>query len=300
MLTKLLTSIAILAGISTATPTGCSSEITKELSKVSETIEQIDQALGELQDDTKEEDYTTDVTQDTPSQSNVRLIEMPGRMRGVPERIVHHYAYTLSFNRESNQPNWVAWELTKKETQGNIGRSNEFVPDPEIPFPHQVTTDDYRNSGYDRGHMAPAADMKWSGRAMKECFYMSNMCPQNGKLNSGPWGALEKACRRWAQQEGSVYIVCGPVFNGKRNKSIGKEHKILVPDGFFKVVLSMRKNKEKAIGFYYTNRSSKQSMDKAATSVDEIEELTGMDFFVNIPNRLEERIEAEYNLNDWR
>ena len=297
MFTKLFTSFALISAIAASTPSGCSNEIDKEISKVSEVIDVFDEALGEWQE-------SSEISKERPSEkiesNSNRPIELPGKMHGVPERMVHHYAYTLSFNRENNQPNWVAWELTAKETQGTIGRSNEFLPDPDIPLPHRVTTEDYRNSGYDRGHMAPAADMKWSQKAMKECFYMSNMCPQNGKLNSGAWGALEKACRRWAQQEGKVYIVCGPVFENKRHKKIGKEHIIPVPDGFFKVVLSLKKNKEKAIGFYYTNRSSKQSLEKAAKSVDEIEEMTGIDFFVNIPDRLEEKIEAEYSLKDWK
>lgn len=232
--------------------------------------------------------------------SNKRLIELPGKLKGTPERIISHIGYTLSFNRVHNQPNWVAWELTKRETQGTVGRSNNFEPDPLVPQPHQVTTDDYKGSGYDRGHMAPAADMKWSGRAMSECFYMSNMCPQNGSLNSGSWGTLEKACRRWAQQEGAVYIVCGPVFKGNRQKKIGRAHKVTVPDGFFKVVLSMKKNHEKAIGFYYANRGGKQPMEETATTVDNIEELTGMDFFVNIPDHLEKKVESEYSLKLWK
>ena len=228
-----------------------------------------------------------------------RKTEIPARMKGVPERIIAHTGHTLSFNRERNQPNWVAWQLTRNETKGNIGRATDFEPDPDVPLPHRVTTDDYKHSGYDRGHMAPAADMKWSARAMKECFYMSNICPQAGSLNSGPWSALEKACRRWAVREGSVYIVCGPVFEKKRTKSIGKTHRIPVPDGFFKVVLSLRKGKEKAIGFYYRNTGAKQNMEAAARSVDDIERLTGMDFFPAVPDKLERRIEATYRLADW-
>ena len=253
------------------------------------------------QDKTSEntEAYDTNEESADNNKGNKRLLELPGKLKGIPERIISHYAYTLSFNREHNQPNWVAWELTNKETNGHIQRSNDFIPDPMIPVPHQVTTEDYKGSGYDRGHMAPAADMKWSGKAMTECFYMSNMCPQHGSLNSGPWSTLEKACRRWAVQEGSVYIVCGPVFKGNKQKKIGKDIKITVPDGFFKVVLSMKKDKEKAIGFYYTNKSGKQPMSKTATTVDAIEEMTGMDFFVNIPDKLEKRIEATYSLKAW-
>lgn len=228
-----------------------------------------------------------------------RKAELPGPLRGVPERIISHTGHTLSFNREHNEPNWVAWELTADETDGRIPRSDDFLPDPQVPLPHRVVTADYKGSGYDRGHMAPAADMKWSARAMTECFYMSNICPQDHGLNSGPWATLEKACRRWAVQEGCVYVVCGPVFKSGKHKHIGTERRITVPDGFFKVVLSLAKGREKAIGFYYANRAGKQTMEDAAMSVDQVEELTGMDFFVNIPDKLEERVEASFSLKEW-
>ncbi|EJX07489.1 DNA/RNA non-specific endonuclease [gut metagenome] len=233
-------------------------------------------------------------------QQQGRNYEMPGSLKHTPERLISHTGFTLSFNRIHNQPNWVAWELTKQETNGHLQRSNDFEPDPLVPLPHRVTTEDYKGSGYDRGHMVPAADMKWSAAAMNDCFYMSNICPQNHSLNSGPWAVLEKACRRWAQQEGKIYIVCGPVFKGNKQKKIGKEHRVTVPDGFFKVVLSMKPNKEKAIGFYYSNRGGKQQMPQCATTVDAIEELTGIDFFVNVPDKLEKRIEAKYSLKDWK
>ena len=159
MFIKTLTSIALFTATLATAPNGCSSEISNELSKVSEAIQEIDKVLDELD---IEENTPSEMDTEISEKSKDRLIELPGKMRGVPERIISHYAYTLSFNRENNQPNWVAWELTSKETVGDIGRSNEFIPDPDVPYPHQVTSDDYRNSGYDRGHMAPAADMKWS------------------------------------------------------------------------------------------------------------------------------------------
>lgn len=229
-----------------------------------------------------------------------RPLELPARMQHTPERIISHTGFTLSFNREHNAPNWVAWQLTDEEAQGTKPRANDFLPDLEVPAPHRVTTDDYKNSGYDRGHMAPAADMKWSSQAMHDCFYMSNMCPQNGSLNSGAWSTLEKACRRWAKQEGSVYIVCGPVYQSSRPRKIGHEHRVSVPDGFFKVVLSMRKGHEKAIGFYYANRGGKQSMQQTAMSVDEAEKLTGINFFVNLPDQLEDSLEAHFSLKQWK
>ena len=236
----------------------------------------------------------------TAVKSMGRKLELPGRLKHTPERIIEHTGYTLSFNREHNNPNWVAWELTATEAQGNLPRVDNFQPDPMLPENHQVRHADYTRSGYDRGHMVPAADMKWSSKAMNDCFYMSNICPQTGTLNSGGWETLESACRRWAVQEGSVYIVCGPVYSGTKHKTIGKDLQITVPEGFFKVVLSMRKGAEKAIGFYYANSNAKQRMETTATTVDAIEQLTGMDFFVNIDDRLEARIESTFSLKRWK
>lgn len=135
---------------------------------------------------------------------------------------------------------------------------------------------------------------------MRECFYMSNICPQDPQLNRGSWATLEKACRRWAKAEGSVYIVCGPVFqSGRKRRTIGRDHTISVPDGFYKVVLSLRKGHEKAIGFYFRNSSARQSMEEAARTVDEIEEMTGINFYVNLNRSLETRLEKTASLKDW-
>lgn len=268
-----------------------------------EVAAEVENALSDVlgpEENISEDESSTPAKASEKQKGNIRKAEIPGKMHGVPERIIEHTGYTLSFNREHNNPNWVAWELTAEESEGTLARTDEFLPDPDVPAPHRVTTADYRGSGYDRGHMVPAADMKWSQRAMSECFYMSNMCPQDHSLNSGPWSTLEKACRRWAKNEGAVYVVCGPVYKSTKPKTIGSALRISVPDGFFKVVLSLRKGKEKAIGFYYANRDGKQPMHETATTVDAIEQLTGIDFFVNIPDRLEQRIEAECALKKWQ
>ncbi|MBQ2123829.1 MAG: DNA/RNA non-specific endonuclease [Bacteroidaceae bacterium] len=272
--------------------------------RVGTAAEQIAQRVESLKDEVasakgKSASTTESSAQAAPASAG-RKLELPGRMKRTPERIVEHTGFTLSFNREHNNPNWVAWELTAQEVSGSLQRNDDFDPDPELPANHQVTHADYTKSGYDRGHMVPAADMKWSRKAMNDCFYMSNICPQTHTLNAGGWETLESACRRWAKQEGAVYIVCGPVYKGAKHKTIGKDLKITVPEGFFKVVLSMREGKEKAIGFYYANSNAKQTMEQTATTVNEIEALTGMDFFVNINDKLEERIESTCSLKQWK
>lgn len=230
-----------------------------------------------------------------------KLIEQPARLKGVPERIVDHKGFRLSFNSATLCPNWVAWELTAAEAKAEGPRYNYFEADPALPPGQQVVHADYKASGYDRGHMCPAADMKWDSRAQRECFYMSNMCPQNPSLNSGSWKKLEEACRRWAKREGSVYVVAGPVFKpGKKVETIGRNVKISVPHGFYRVVLSLRKGKEKAIAFYYENRAGRQAMHRQAMSVDDLERMLQMDFYPQLEDALERRLEREMRFEQWQ
>ena len=191
---------------------------------------------------------------------------------------------------EAKTPNWVAWELTRKETEGDEGRTNKFLPDPELPEP-RVVTSDYTNSGYDRGHMAPAADMKWSKQAMKESFYMSNICPQNRKLNRDDWGDLEESCRKWADKYGTIYIACGPIYDSKSPKRIG-ESRVAVPDRFFKVVLVYNRKNPMAMGFLFENKANHQDLKNYMVTVDKVEEETGLDFFPKVPDSIEKRIES--------
>lgn len=224
-------------------------------------------------------------------------IELPSGGKG---QTITHTGYTLSFNETTNCPEWVAWSLTKKEvTTRQTGRSDEFFGDPDVAESHRVESYDYKGTGYDRGHMCPAADMKWSPKAMTACFYMSNICPQTKQLNQQWWEHLETACRRWAKSEGEIYICCGPIFKGGSHKTIGRNVKVQVPEQFFKVILSLRKGKEKAIGFIYTNDNAHQEMEEACMSVDEVESATGMNFFPKVDAKLQKDIEAKCDLRSW-
>ena len=217
-------------------------------------------------------------------------LEIPKTIEKRNEIVIKHLGYTVSYNNFYKTPNWVAWELTRKETEGEEGRTNRFLPDPELPEP-RVTTSDYTNSGYDRGHMAPAADMKWSKQAMKESFYMSNICPQNRKLNRDDWGDLEESCRKWAEKYGTVHIACGPIYDTKSPKRIGKS-RVAVPDRFFKVVLIYNRKNPMAMGFLFDNRAHHQNLKNYMVTVDKIEEETGLDFFPKVPDSIEKRIES--------
>jgi endonuclease G len=206
-------------------------------------------------------------------------------------QIIQRTGYTLSYDAKNKTPQWVAWELTKEETRGNEERSTEFFPDPDV-IGTKVVTYDYSHSGYDRGHMAPAGDMKWNKKAMEESFYMTNICPQDHNLNTEDWNDLEMKSREWARRYGKVYIVCGPIYTGKRNEYIG-EHRVKVPDAFFKVILINDSRKQCALGFYFENEAGERPLKEYIVSVDKIEKMTGMDFFSALPDDLENQLEKE-------
>lgn len=217
--------------------------------------------------------------------------------KGTPEQILKRTGYVASYNKTTLLPNWVAWHLTAERTEGSAKRSGvDFAEDTEVPEP-RATDWDYYNSGYDRGHMCPAADNKWSKKAMEESFLFTNMCPQNGNLNRGDWNEMEMACRKWAKKYGDLYIVCGPILYKGKHKTIGK-NMVVVPEAFFKVVLRTGDDPQ-AIGFIYKNTSGNRPKDSYVNTVDEVERITGIDFFPSLPDDVEKKVEAECDLGLW-
>lgn len=217
--------------------------------------------------------------------------------KGTPEQILKRTGYVASYNKTTLLPNWVAWHLTAERTEGSAKRSGvDFAEDTEVPEP-RATDWDYYNSGYDRGHMCPAADNKWSKKAMEESFLFTNMCPQNGNLNRGDWNEMEMACRKWAKKYGDLYIVCGPILYKGKHKTIGK-NKVVVPEAFFKVVLRTGDNPQ-AIGFIYKNTSGNRPKDSYVNTVDEVERITGIDFFSSLPDDVEKNVEATADIANW-
>lgn len=171
----------------------------------------------------------------------------------------------------------------------------------DVPEPRAAYSDIREGEcGYQRGHMCPAGDNKWSYKAQKEAFLMTNICPQNGDLNQRDWKYLEEACRDWASKYGKIYIVSGPVFRSKNPQTVG-EHEVSVPDAFFKVVLTLGKKQDapKSIGFIYNNVEGRHKMEYYARSVDEVEKMTGLNFFSHLDDKVENRIEAECDLGSW-
>ncbi|MDD2601476.1 MAG: DNA/RNA non-specific endonuclease [Prevotella sp.] len=228
------------------------------------------------------------------------LIPSTEGVRGIVSRILYRKGYVSSFNNQTLLPNWVAWELTSDHTSGPVKRGDvKFHEDMDVPERYRVNTFDYSRSGYDRGHMCPAGDNKWDEEAMDQCFLLTNICPQNQHLNAGDWNEMENKCRKWAQQYGEIYIVCGPILFRNNTKRIGKQRKITVPDAFFKVVLRLGEE-PRAIGFIYRNQEGNRPMGDYVNSVDQVERITGYDFFHALPDNVEKVVEARGELSDWR
>ena len=224
-------------------------------------------------------------------------LEIPAPLTDRPEQLLKRVGYTVSYNSVLKLPNWVAWHLTMAHTSGFCKRDGiKFHEDEEVPQP-RATDADYRRSGYDRGHMCPSGDNKWSCLAQEQSFLLTNVCPQDHQLNAGDWNEMESQCRRWAKRYGDIYIVAGPILFKGGHKTIGR-NKVTVPEAFFKVVLCM-KGYPKAIGFIYRNQPGNRPKGDYVNSVDQVERLTGIDFFSSLPDAVEREVEATCQLEDW-
>jgi endonuclease G len=212
------------------------------------------------------------------------------------DKIISHTGYSLLYNEKYKQANWVAYELTKEETNKIVERSNKFISDPKVKSVNAFDKD-YKGSGYDRGHLAPAADMGWSATTMTESFYYSNMSPQQPGFNRGIWKKLEELVRTWAIENKAVYVVTGPVL-AKGLSTIGY-NKIAVPNYYYKVILDYQKPNIKGIGFILPNESSKSLLQNYAVSIDSVEKVTGIDFFYLLKDQEENLIEKELCINCW-
>lgn len=228
--------------------------------------------------------------------SDVSKVEIPVLKYSITNQVISHTGYTVSYNSDWKIPNWVAYELTSEEARGTSPRSNAWSTDPAVKGP-QANSYDYKGSGWDRGHMAPAGDMKWGSTVMDESFYYTNIVPQDGNLNSGQWRIIEEQCRDLAKRYGSVYVVCGPIVEGNNYRTIG--NKVCVPDALFKVLLMKVKGNYEAIGFYYRNEPASGNISNYAKSIDEIESITQMDFFSLLPDDIENKVESTYTTSTW-
>lgn len=222
-------------------------------------------------------------------------LEIP---KGGKGEVITHTGYTLSYREEYEVPEWVAYELTRDEVSVQaVDRKDNFREDPMVST-KSASLQDYKKSGYDRGHMAPAADFRWSFDAMNDTFFLSNMCPQTHAFNAGIWSDLEEAVRSIAYEDERVYVVTGPVLTDGPYDTIG-ENKVAVPNYFYKVILDYTYPTIKAIGFVLPHENSKEPLSYFALTVDQVEEITGLDFFPLLPDDEEAKIESSLDTSLW-
>ena len=218
-------------------------------------------------------------------------LELPKTERN--ETIVFHTGHILSFNQEWMQAEWVAYELTSSELSGDANRKySTFLQDPYIPAEWQPTPKDYSGSGYSRGHLIPAGDLKFSQKAMDDSFFMSNICPMFTEFNTGIWERLERKVLDWAKQYGRVYIICGPIIGKNINGKVGKSN-LLVPDAYYKAVLIPYNGGYLTISFYMpNNKDPKKELGYYAISTLELESILGRKLFDGLDRRTAKSIKG--------
>lgn len=212
------------------------------------------------------------------------------------DQIIRHTAYTISYSGQHRQPYWVAYELTEAMTRSIVKRSDKFIPDPQVDE-YPSTNEDYRKSGYDRGHLVPAGDMGYSETTMRESFFLSNMSPQVPAFNRGIWKKLETLVRSWVSEDSVLFISAGGMLDQSAG-TIGK-NRVTVPERYFKVVLTIKDQKPKGIGFILPNAGSSALLQTFAVTIDSVEKVTGFDFFCRLPDRMETEAEAKLDTNYW-
>ena len=225
--------------------------------------------------------------------------ELPQLKRKRTEQIIQHEGYTVSYNADYRIANWVAYVLTDKEARSDKAeRQNKFVVDPLVKGA-SATNEDYTRTGYDRGHLAPAGDMKWSEKAMRESFYLSNITPQKPGLNRGIWKELEEQIRLWARENGAVLIATGPVIPDEELNRLGK-NRVGVPRQFYKVLCMVVNNQLEGVGFLFENRDyGTTPLRQMMVPIDRVEQVTGIDFFPALPDDEERQMEATVHTDLW-
>ncbi|MFV0572732.1 MAG: DNA/RNA non-specific endonuclease [Xanthomarina gelatinilytica] len=211
-------------------------------------------------------------------------------------QIVHHKGYSLSYSEPHEQAEWVAYELKQEHLSNPNYKRPYFEIDPAVKT-GAAHWRNYKNSGFDRGHLCPAADRAYNQDAYNETFLTSNISPQNHEFNSGIWNTLEQKVRYWASKYNGVFVVSGGILKGHM-ETLGEEQ-VAVPNQFYKVLIDNNAGKTKMIAFLLPHENSKQPLYKFVVPVDSIETLTGIDFFPELEDSLENELEASADYKDW-
>ncbi|CAH0999348.1 hypothetical protein LEM8419_00646 [Neolewinella maritima] len=251
--------------------------------------------------------HTFGVTSSGEGAPDVSLVQRTGYTgeayylpSGASGQVIDHEGFVLSYNEDWEQADWVAYILTRQHLQQEwTKRDDHFREDPAVRS-GSASLGDYRGSGYDRGHLAPFADFAWDAELADRTFYLSNVSPQARQFNQGVWRELEELTRDWAKREQQLYVVTGPVTSEAPKFYIGRDNRVAVPRSYFKVLLDLEDPQQKGIGFVIPNEVSFEPLTAYAMSIDEVERITGLDFFADLmPDDLEAELEASGNPDFW-
>ena len=243
------------------------------------------------------EEYYDDnkyANQKTEENSEYGFFYLPTSTTG---SVIVHNHYALSYSEKHEQAEWVAYELKKEHLSSNEFKRPYFEKDKKV---RSTSADwrNYKNSGYDRGHLCPAGDRRFSYDAYEETFLTSNVTPQNHEFNSGIWNDLEQKVRYWAKVNNGVYVVTGGVLSDNLN-TIGYEA-VSVPKYFYKIILKEQGEKSKVIAFLFEHQDSDKPLKEFVVPVDQIEQLTGIDFFPKLDDKVEQKIERSAYTKGWK
>ena len=223
---------------------------------------------------------------------SLMTVDLP---RGCSDTLVRYDAFDVHFNSKHGIASCAAYELTLGELHGQTERRGDFVQDPGVDG--CPTTLDYAGSGMDRGHLVPAADLKWNPEAMRQSFLLTNICPMHKALNEGGWAKLEEKVREWTARDSALLVFTGPVIS--ENDTTLATGRVTVPSAYYKVILAPCVRPMRAIAFIYPNGHSGGRLRQYAVSIDEVERRTGLDFFPTLPRDEQERLESPVNLDAW-
>jgi endonuclease G len=217
---------------------------------------------------------------------------------GVGQELIHHSAMSLCYSEKDEQATWVMHVVLPAVDFGNVSRTNDFREDKKVTT-GSAEKKDYWNSGYDRGHLAPSADFRWSEKAVSESFFYSNMSPQLPEFNRQSWSDLEAWVRRYVSDfQEPVFVVTGGILTDEGLQNLGP-NEVTIPKRYYKIVMDLYGDERKGIAFIMQNGVNEYPVVSYATTINEVERITGIDFFASLPDDEEERLESMDAIAPW-
>ena len=242
------------------------------------------------------ENFYTPASYSNPERGDTKAVAADFLPSSTTGNVVRHDFFTLSYSEPHEQAEWVAYELKKSHLTQDDRERPHFIEDPYVKT-KSADWRNYRGSGYDRGHLCPAGDRRFSEYAYNETFYTSNISPQNPEFNAGIWNDLELQVRRWCRRYGPLWVITGGILEPGL-PAIGEEE-VAVPARFFKVVVRDTGSGTKVAAFLMENRPGKGPLRHFLVPLDRVEALSGIDFFPGLSEPEQHALEGTARAEDW-